>query len=386
MENFIVGGLLAFAISFYAIPVIILVANQKKLYDLPGERKVHTTPIPSLGGLGIFIGFMMGLLLTLDINTVQGELQYYLASFSVVFFFGIKDDILNLVPMKKLVGQLIVSAILIFKAHLVITNMNGFLGITTIHPTISYLVTVMTIVVVMNAFNLIDGVDGLAGTLSVITSSVFAVFFFIKGDMFHALMGFILSASIVAFLIYNYSPARIFMGDTGSMLIGVINSILVIRFVATFNTSTIIPPLSAPAMGFGILLIPLLDTLRVFTIRIFQGRSPFSPDRNHLHHLLLDRGFNHKNITVIISSAALVFIVATYYTLQFGATYVIMSQIGLFFLSVYLLNKSNLTKKKAIVVKGEGFEQRVTLRTKTASRFVTYIGNTIAVTEEEKQN
>ena len=126
MEQIIIGCVLSFLVCFYAIPVIITVANKKKLYDMPDERKLHTTPISSLGGLGIFIGFMMGLLLAT--NSIKETLgfQYYIAAFMVIFFFGIKDDILVLSPIKKLIGQFIVAFILIGKAGLLITNMHGF--------------------------------------------------------------------------------------------------------------------------------------------------------------------------------------------------------------------------------------------------------------------
>ncbi len=343
MNNIIIGVIIAFIISFYAIPIIIQLAEEAQLYDHPDERKVHKKPIPSLGGLGIFIGFMMGLLLTQYIKQSGGVLQYYYAAFLVVFFYGIKDDILKLKPMKKILGQLFVSIILIFKAGLVFTNMYGFLGVTYIIPSFGYILTLITIIVVMNAYNLIDGVDGLAGSLGILTSSTFATFFYLNGDLFYALIGFVLSASLFAFLIYNYSPAKIFMGDTGSMLLGLINAILVIHFIETASTSHYLPKNTAAAMGFGILLVPLLDTLRVFGIRILHGRSPFSPDRNHLHHLLLDRGFNHRQILFTLVPVAILFIIGTYFILPLGLNTVIGIQIAVFFTCIIGLTK--LVKK-----------------------------------------
>ena len=353
MGNIITGVFIAFLISFYAIPIIIQLADQAKLYDIPDARKVHKKPIPSLGGLGIFIGFMMGLLLTESIPTVSSQLQYYYASFLVVFFYGIKDDILKLKPMKKIIGQLIVSLILIFKANLVITNMYGFLGVTYIIPSFGYLFTIMTIIVIMNAYNLIDGIDGLAGSLGILTSSVFGLFFYLNGDMFYALLGFVLSGSLFAFLIYNYSPAKIFMGDTGSMLLGLINAILAIHFIETASSFSLIPTLklTTPAAAFGILAVPLLDTLRVFGIRILHGHSPFFPDRNHLHHLLLDRGLNHKQILFTLVGVAVIFMIGTYFALPLGSTLVIGLQGFIFFLGVYLLSRIPKHKKHLSVVR-----------------------------------
>ena len=387
MEDIIIGCLLAFIISFYAMPIIILVSNQKKLFDLPGHRKVHTSPIPSLGGLGIFVGFMMGLLLTLDINTVANQLQYFLAAFSIVFFFGIKDDILNLVPMKKLMGQVAVAAIIIFKANLIITNMHGFLGLLVVHPTISYVLTAFTIIVTMNAYNLMDGVDGLAGTVGVITSSVFAIFFYINGDMFYALMGLTFSASLLAFLIYNYSPARIFMGDTGSMLAGLINAILAIRFIGTSTDVKVFPILAAPAMAFGILLMPLADTLRVFAIRMSHGRSPFMPDRNHLHHLLLDRGLSHMQVTTTISITAMVIIVLTYFSLPLGATGVIALQVAIFFSGIFILGKIKTTKQRLAILENNDFDDNQMASDKKVYSLVSFATRTKkTVIREEEQN
>lgn len=354
MEQLIIGGILSFIVTFYAIPVIIQVAKQKKLYDLPGERKIHTTPIPSLGGLGIFIGFMMGMLLVMENNNPNPAFPYYIAAFMVVFFFGIKDDILVLTPMKKFMGQLMVAAILVFKGGLVISNMHGFLGIGALNTTTSYFLSLFTIVVVMNAYNLIDGVDCLAGSISVITSSVLGLYFYLTGDTFFSVMGFTFAASLIGFLIYNYSPAKIFMGDTGAMLSGTVNVIMVIRFIETAHASTVLPIAASPAMGFGILLMPLLDTLRVFGIRIMHGRSPFSPDRNHLHHLLLDRGMNHLAVTSTIAISAIAFIGISYLALPLGTTKLILLQLALFFTGIYLLNA---TKPKKIgemrVIKGQ---------------------------------
>lgn len=382
MENIIIGGLLSFVVTFYAIPVIIQVAKMKKLYDLPGERKIHAEPIPSLGGLGMFAGFLMAFLLLADITTALQGFQYYLASFLVVFFFGIKDDVLVITPMKKFLGQVAVASILMFKANLLITNMHGFLSINIINPAISYLLTMFTIIVVMNAYNLIDGVDGLAGSIGIITSSVFAVFFFMNGDMFYAMMGFCFAASLAAFLVYNFSPAKIFMGDTGAMLTGLISAILVIRFIQTAEESKILPVLASPAMGFGILLLPLLDTLRVFSIRILHGRSPFSPDRNHLHHILLDCGLSHKKITLTLSVISLFFIVISYYALPLGTTKVILTQFFLFFSGILALQMARQKKRGIDIVKEDGDSDEPSSR-KRMTNVIRLVGNSPAVIEGE---
>lgn len=355
MEQIIIGCVIAFLVTFYAIPVIITVANRKKLFDIPDERKIHTTPIASLGGIGIFVGFMLGILLALNTTASVNGLQYYVAAFMVIFFFGIKDDILILSPIKKVIGQFIVACILMFKAGIVIQSMHGFLGIHTLNYTGGIFLTIFTIVVIMNAYNLIDGVNGLAGTVSVITTSTFGLFFLIQGDIFFSLLGFTFAAAMLAFLTYNYSPAKIFMGDTGAMMSGIINAILVIHFINTANNAKgIFTVTASAAMGFGILLMPLLDTLRVFAIRMSHGRSPFSPDRNHLHHLLLDRGFSHLQVTLTIGITAIFFIVLSYFLQPIGTTWVILVQIVSFFTGIFILYKTKPQRKKELqVIKGE---------------------------------
>jgi UDP-GlcNAc:undecaprenyl-phosphate/decaprenyl-phosphate GlcNAc-1-phosphate transferase len=336
MEQIIIGSIIAFLVTFYAIPVIMKVAEAKKLYDVPDERKIHKQPIPSLGGFGIFVGFATAILLMLDF-TQLAAMQYYFAALLIIFFLGIKDDIVILSAQKKFIGQLLVAAILMFKAKLLITNMHGFLGVYAISSTLQIFLTLLTIIVIVNAFNLIDGVDGLAGTLGLITSTVFGIFFVMNRDFSYAAIAFGLAGSILAFLIYNFYPAKIFMGDTGSMLIGLVNTILVIRFIEMAPSAANYKLVATPALGFGILLLPLMDTLRVFGIRIIHARSPFSPDRNHIHHILLDRGLNHRSVTLILGAMNLVFIGLSFIAQPFGTTYLILGLISLFFLGILAL-------------------------------------------------
>ena len=323
MDNILLCTVLAFIITFFSIPVIIQVAKEKKLFDEPDERKVHKTVIPTLGGLGIFAGFILALLMCTPPN-LAGQLQFFVAASVVIFFLGLKDDILVISASKKFIGQLIAAAIIIKFGGLHINNMGGFLGIYAIPNFAGMIFTLFTIIVVTNSFNLIDGIDGLAGSLGLLTTLVFGTYFYIIGDLAFSVMAFSLSGSLISFLIYNFSPAKIFMGDTGSLLLGLINSILVIKFINIADLPN--GPMTleaAPAIGFAILIIPLLDTLRVFSLRILDRRSPFSPDRNHIHHFLLDLGLNHKQINLACVSANVAFIALAYFLRNLGTTAVI---------------------------------------------------------------
>jgi len=323
MDNILLSAALAFLITFFAIPVIIQVAKDKKLFDEPDERKVHKTVIPTLGGLGIFAGFIIATLMGVP-SGITSELQYFAAAATVIFFLGIKDDILVLSASKKFIGQLIAAGIIIRFGGVQLTNMHGFLGIYEIPHVASIILSIFTIIVITNSFNLIDGVDGLAGSLGLLTTLVFGVYFFYAGQLTYAVMAFALAGSTIGFLIYNFSPAKIFMGDTGSLLLGLINSILVIKFInVAGNPASNFPVEAAPALGFAILMIPLFDTLRVFGLRILDRRSPFSPDRTHVHHFLLDLGLSHRAVTFTCVIVNVAFIALAFFLRHMGTTTVL---------------------------------------------------------------
>lgn len=323
MDNILLSSGLAFLITFFSIPVIIKVAKEKKLYDEPDERKVHKNVIPTLGGMGIFAGFIVSLLMGIS-SASNPEFQFFVAACLVIFFMGLKDDIMILSASKKFIGQLVTAGIIIRFGGIQLSDMHGFLGIHSIPPIASYFLTLFTIIVVTNAFNLIDGIDGLAGTLGLITAVSFGIYFYLIQNISYSVMAFALAAATFAFLIYNFSPAKIFMGDTGSLLLGTVNSILVIKFIQLAPiTPTSFQLQSAPALGFAILMVPLFDTLRVFTIRIFNRRSPFSADRNHIHHFLLDLGFSHRSIVAIIGSTAVGFIALSWVLRKLDTTIII---------------------------------------------------------------
>ena len=322
---------ISFTITFLAIPAIINVAEMKKLFDMPDERKVHNTPITPLGGLGIFAGFIFGCLLTVHFDQYH-DLQYFIAASFVIFFLGLKDDILVISPVKKFIGQVLAAFIIIYYGGIQIRSMHGFLGIYQLPEMFSLLLTYFAVIVVINSFNLIDGVDGLAGSLGLLSTVIFGVYFLYVNMLPYAVIAFSLAGSLLAFLIFNFQPAKIFMGDTGSLLVGTINSILVLKFINIANTSDVsFPIVSSPAVGFTILMVPLLDTLRVFGIRIFHRRSPFSPDRNHIHHLLLDRGFSHRAITFFLVAVNLLVLSVVFLERAQSCTLLIFSVFAVFF-------------------------------------------------------
>jgi UDP-N-acetylmuramyl pentapeptide phosphotransferase/UDP-N-acetylglucosamine-1-phosphate transferase len=362
MVEVIMSVILAFGITFYAIPSIIHAAQEKKLYDYPDERKLHRQPVPALGGIGIFSGFITAFLLTASFSEFPVKFQYLLAAALVIFFVGLKDDLLNISPFKKFLGQVLAAAIISFKGGLILTSMDGFLGVYELPEMAAYLLTILTIVVIINAYNLIDGVDGLATGLSLVSSSIFAVYFFINDDLAYACMATSLIGALLAFLIFNAQPARIFMGDTGSMMLGLLHAMMVIRFISSAATAPIFPVSAAPAVGFAILFVPLFDTLRVFSFRMLRGTSPFTPDRNHIHHILLRFRLSHTQVALILGFAGLVVPVVTYFVRSIGTAWLLTGIIILGFSVAGVLLVRYRYIRRSSIVKGSIGEKLPAIR------------------------
>ena len=338
----------AFIITFLSIPVIMQVAEKKKLYDIPDERKLHTRLIASLGGVGIFAGFILALLLSIQ-GSINPEFQAYFAAAIVIFFLGLKDDIMILSASKKFIGQLLAASIIIHLGDLRLDSMHGLFGVENVSEGFGLAITYLTIIVVMNSFNLIDGVDGLAASLGILSMMVFGIYFFFTDMQAYALLSFAMAGSLTAFIIFNHHPAKIFMGDSGSLMVGLVNSILVIKFILVADKPLAAVPIHAVvAVGFAILIVPLLDTLRVFSIRIFNGRSPFSPDRNHIHHLLLDRGLNHAAVTFICLSINVFFILLAYFGQSFGPNYLLLTMLAIAFSGFGILYYQKARKRYVV--------------------------------------
>ena len=337
MLDVLLTASVSFIISFLAIPVVLQIAEQKKLYDVPDERKIHTHAVTSLGGVAIFSGFLLAALLSIQ-GYLNPEFQYFFAAALVIFFLGLKDDIIVLSASKKFVGQMIAASIIIHLGGIRLDSMHGLFGFDMLPESFALALTYLTIIVIINSFNLIDGIDGLAASLGLLTMLILGTYFFMVGLQAYALLAYSLAGSLVAFLIFNHHPAKIFMGDSGSLMIGLVNAILVIKFINVASDPTNVLPIgSAAAIGFSILIVPLTDTLRVFAIRISKGCSPFTPDRNHVHHLLLNLGFGHAAITFICVCINISFVMLAYSLRSIGSTYVLLIMLSLSFAGFGLL-------------------------------------------------
>ena len=290
----------AFLVSLFAVPSIIYIAHLKNMLDTPNGRTVHQSLTPRLGGVAVFAGFMSALTIFAPLKNGTQEM---LAGCIILFFVGLKDDLVGMSVSKKFVGQLLATGIVMVMADIRITSFQGILGVHTLPVGISYAFTLAVIVGITNAINLIDGLDGLAGSIVLIISSTFGYYFYVYGgDSYsnYAYVSVCLIGGLLGFLRYNFHRAPIFMGDTGSLVCGFIVSVLSIQFIEMGLRVGQPFGSSSPSVAVGILFVPLFDTLRVFSLRMLAGRSPFSPDKNHIHHRILAMGFQQISTVLLL--------------------------------------------------------------------------------------
>ncbi len=383
MLDILLTASVSFIITFMAVPVVLEIAEKKKLYDVPDARKLHTRPVASLGGIGIFGGFLLACLLSIQ-GYISPEFQYYFAAALVIFFLGLKDDLMILSASKKFAGQIIAASILIHLGGIRLDSMHGIFGFEDVPEAFGLALSYLTIILVINSFNLIDGVDGLASSLGILTCSVFGVYFFAVDYQAYAVMAFAMAGSLLAFMIFNHHPAKIFMGDSGSLMIGLVNSILVIKFInVAYDPLAAIPVSSAVAIGIAILIVPLLDTLRVFSIRILNAKSPFTPDRNHIHHFLLDRGLGHAEVTFTCVGINIAFILIAWFARGLGPNLLLAVILLLAIAGIGFLYYSR-NRKTMVVAKGGSISKTAAI--KTTSKIVTLTKETQKEAQVAEQN
>jgi len=308
----VLAFLFAFVITYISIPSLVDVARIKHLYDEANSRSSHSESTPTLGGMAIFAGFIVSIMIFLYIPDIP-YIQYVIAGVIVVFFIGLKDDVIMVTPMTKLIAQLFAATLIIDLGDIRLHGLYGLFGITDIGYIGSDLLSIFVIISIVNAFNLIDGIDGLAASVGIVASIVFGSWFYMAGHIQLAIISCALIGSLLAFLRFNLfsKKYKIFMGDIGSLLLGFIMAILAIKF-NDINGSLGQDPVrvyAAPAVSIGILIIPIYDTIRVSVVRMYHGRSPFSADKEHVHHYIAELTGSHKMTTLIMIFANVAFIV-----------------------------------------------------------------------------
>lgn len=335
----------SYLIVYYTIPTIIKISRRKNLMDEPGQRSSHERKIPNLGGVAMF--FAIAVCTSIYAYQLFDLYKFLFASLVILLYVGVMDDIVVMRAYKKLLAQLIVTAMLVIGSDVRIRNLFGVFGVYELNYFLSVIFSIITFIILVNAFNLIDGIDGLAGTYGIICFAFFGISYYRLGEYNYPLV--ILSTSIIGavlgFLYYNFSERtkKIFMGDTGSMLLGFLLTFTAICFIDIFiakrGPGVVYYHLnSAPVIAVAILILPIIDTLNVIIIRLAEKRSPFDADKNHIHHKLLKLGLSHKRATFYIIFYYLFIVAVAYFLRHIDVNLLLVIILSLGFLGAYLPN------------------------------------------------
>lgn len=360
--NIFAGIALVFAyiISIRIYPTIIYLSHTKDLMDEPCERSMHQGKTPTLGGIGLFLTFAIGMVLTgvfapLPPQDVINVLALVGATM-LLLFLGVKDDLVLVSPRKKFMGQLVATALVVMASDVRILSMEDIFGFGELPYWFSVIFTIFVFLLIVNAFNLIDGIDGLAGGLAILSATVYGLFFFVNGQQYLALASFILIGALIGFLQHNLSKReKLFMGDSGSLFTGFLLAYLTVAFLnKSANATTLAYPIgNAPILAITVLSYPMMDTLRVFTIRIREGRSPFSADKNHIHHRFLSLGFSHKkaSVSIVLLNMAVIVIALALQFLNIHVALLVCLGVGisLYLAPFYAKRKQKTPQMKKVI-------------------------------------
>lgn len=304
MTSLMLPATLAFLVVLFGMPSLIMVAKRKHLVDEPSEsRKLHHRSVPTVGGVMLFAATLCSTLVAFAFSDdLDSELTRWLGVLGAsvpIFFMGLKDDIMGMAAAKKLLVHLAIGCFLVVGLNLRIDDFDGIFGLQELPEWASIAFSMFVYVVIVNAINLIDGIDGLAGGFGMVAMSAFGMWAHWTGDAATSYVAAATVGAMAGFLVFNLNPAKIFMGDSGSLLLGYLCYVMAVMVVQTPDAQTL-PGVVRPIAAMCFLAYPLVDTLRVFTIRVLNRQSPFSPDQRHIHHVLMKLGWGHR-----LSSSAL---------------------------------------------------------------------------------
>ncbi|MEQ9302801.1 MAG: MraY family glycosyltransferase [Marinoscillum sp.] len=280
------------------------------LLDAPDRRKIHSISTPSLGGIGIFIGFILSVVVIIPLGQLV-EIKYFLFGLIIMLMLGVRDDVSSLAAKHKLAIQIFSALLVVYFSDIRLTGFYGIFGIETMPEWFNIPFSIFVIVALTNSFNLIDGIDGLAASTGILILGFFGWAFLAEGQIAFAVVSISVVGALFAFLFFNWYPSKIFMGDTGSLVLGFTVSSLAIKFINVGDGADFVLPIdSSVGVCVAALILPIFDTLRVFTIRFRNGKNPLDPDRNHLHHGLLKLGMNHAQATSTLLSFNILILVS----------------------------------------------------------------------------
>ena len=347
-----------FIVSLYIIPKIREISLRNQLIDSSSHRSYHMGNVPIFVGVAFYISYILVLFFSQNLDEHHVSLTL-LASISIVFFTGLLDDLKNLSPKLKFLGQLLAVGLLMIQPDFRITSLHGFIGIYEIPLTLSIAGSMFLLLGLVNAFNLIDGIDGLTGITGIIVASFYAFMFYTLGSFFYASIAVTTIATLLAFLRFNFSITRkIFMGDTGSLVIGLVLGLLTLKLLSfgdeayvslSFNRAQL------PLFLIAVLFVPLLDTLRVILVRAAKGAPIFEPDRNHIHHIIVDFGLSHRRASFLIGLSNFLAALLMFFIIQLfdftGSLLVLLLMLFLAIFILFLMNKNKAAIRMKVKIR-----------------------------------
>ena len=302
------------------MPNLIKIAKLKRLVDEPEDpRKIHHRSVPTIGGVVILFTIVSNAFFWLAMGELPGQETFrsyaiLLPCLVLVFTMGLKDDLIGMSAAKKLLVHLVVGSVLVTFGGFRINGFGGLFGIEAMPEEVATVFSLFVYIVVVNAWNLIDGIDGLAGGYSTIAMATFSIWFILTGQYTSAIISLTATGATLGFLVFNFAPARIFLGDCGSLILGLLGYTLATKLIHT--PSEMVPDalvqISRPILAMAILAYPLVDTLRVFILRAVRGISPFNPDQNHLHHRLMMKHKSHQKTAIAVYVYSIAFILLAF--------------------------------------------------------------------------
>lgn len=305
-------------------PRLVKIAHMKNIVDNPNARKLQQSPVPVLGGVAVFFGIVLGIVLTSGYTECM-SLMTIIAAMLIMLYTGTMDDIMGLTARLRLLLEVGVVGLLIFTNDMSIDNFHGLWGLYEIPAAVAVPVTIFAAVGIINAINLIDGVNGLSSGFCIMASSMFGGFFYLTGNTPMLILAVVSVGSLLPFFFHNVfgKTSKMFIGDGGALVMGIVMSTFVVN---TLANNSVIPENTIPA-SFGlvpftlaVMSIPVFDTLRVMTARMIRGVSPFHPDKTHLHHLFVGLGFSHAGTSMMLILFNIVIILTQSLTWYLGGS------------------------------------------------------------------
>ena len=351
--HLLVPFIVAMVATSWIHPKVLKIAILKNLVDNPDERKLQRRPVPVMGGLAVFFGIVVGIC-TSQISFFSPAVFVLISAMLVMLYVGTIDDILDLSPYTRFMIEIAIVAFIMYVNNNGINSFWGLWGINEVPMYISAPLTIFAAVGIINAINLIDGVNGLSSGFCFMASVMFAIMFFLSGNVPMTILATSAAGAIIPFFLHNVfgNNTKMFIGDGGTLVIGTMMSMFVINILKTQSLSA---PFADKGLGLvpftlAVLAVPVFDTLRVMSTRIMRGSSPFSPDKTHLHHLFIELGFSHIGTTISILSLNFFVLLAWFASYKLGASidcqlYVVLGLSILFTFVFYVFAKAQIAKQ-----------------------------------------